>query len=165
MEFEIESTGRRVTLFTEARFTLIDFIFLFACLLLGLTTYTFFLAFAFGYVAKIFTRYEYRFDKEREELIQRVHIFGVIRLKIRTVRFDAIRQVLFTNYESGVPIWPDSWIGTASVGVILETETRRLVLAKVGEGAKEEAEMLYDSLEAHLEALFTFRYEYLSSDN
>lgn len=161
MNFSWSFTENNIILEIEDRFTLLDFIFLFATILLGLLVSGVFLAFSVGYVAKIFSRNLFEFNIEKKRLQKYVYILGFIRLKLSEHNFSEIKQFTYTNYDLGNPFWPVSWINQQTYSIIIESVNSITLLAKVQESDKESTEALFEEMEHQLQSYFHFRSEFL----
>lgn len=161
MNFSWSFTDNKIILEIEDRFTLLDFIFLFATLLLGLLVTGVFLAFSVGYVAKIFSRNQFEFDVEKKRLQKYVYILGFIRLKLSEHNFSEIKQFTYTNYDLGNPFWPVNWINQQTYSIIIESINSITLLAKVQESDKDYTDNLFEEMEQKLKTYFHFRSEFL----
>jgi len=147
----------------EARFSLLDFILLFTFLLLGLTTFGFFLAFAIGYIAKIFSRREFEFDMSGRKFRQYVVIFGGVRIKLRSYSFSEIESIIYTNYDLGNPYWPVNWMNSRTYTILAETKNNRIMLVKIDETDRDVTDQLYEDMSEKLSDYFTLNSEFLES--
>ena len=161
MNFSWSFTENCITLEIEDQFTLLDFIFLFATLLLGLAVSGVFLAFSIGYIAKIFSRSQFQFTLEGMRMQKYVFILGFIRLKLSEQDFSDIKQITYTNYDLGNPFWPVSWINQQTYSIIIESTNSIILMAKVQESDKESTDHLYEQMSDKLAPYFTFRSEFL----
>jgi len=161
MNFSWSFTDNIITLEIEDRFTLLDFIFLFATLLLGLLVSGVFLAFSVGYVAKIFSRNQFEFDIEKKRMQKYVYILVFIRLKLSEHNFSEIKQFTYTNYDLGNPFWPVNWINQQTYSIIIESINSITPLAKVQESDKDYTDNLFEEMEQKLKTYFHFRSEFL----
>ena len=135
----------------EAKFSLLDFIFLFATFLLGFMLYGFFLAFTVGYVAKIFSRSEFEFDVTKKKLQKYVNIFGSLRIKTASYKFSEIQHILYTNYDWGNPFWPVNWTNDQTYSVVAECDNSRVLIAKVQEEDRGSTDLLFEEIQARLD--------------
>jgi len=146
----------------EAKFSLLDFIFLFASFLLGLMLYGFFLAFTVGYIAKIFSRSEFEFDITQKKLRKYVNIFGSLRIKTGSYAFSEIRHILYTNYDWGNPFWPVNWTKEQSYSVVAECDNSRVLISKVQEEDKENTDLLFEGIGNRLKGYISLTSEFLN---
>ena len=149
----------------EDSFTLLDFMSLFACLLLGFFFAVFLWIFAAALLIKVFTRNEYEFDEDAYSLRIFLRIFGYIRIKKRIISFDEIDRFLFSNYNSGDVLisrglTKKEWL---TLEIILK-DKHTIELVKLSPDDLEELDKLYLELKELMGDWFRFQVDYEAID-
>lgn len=145
----------------EDSFTLLDFMALFACLLLGVFFTVFLWMFAVALLIKLFTRNEYEFDSDRYQLTQYFRIFTYIKIKRRVLSFDEIDKFLFSNFDSGQALVGRGLVSKEwfSIEIILK-DKQYIQLVKVTADDFEKINEFYFDLKTLMDDWFHFVVDY-----
>lgn len=161
MRYFLKKRSEIIELSIEESFTLLDFIALFACLLLGFFFAMFLWMFAAAIIVKVFTRHEFEFDADSYRLRQYLRIFGYLRIKRRDLSFDEIEKMLFSNFNSGSAMVEKGLIHKEWFTIeILKKDAQKLRIAKVDEDEIEDLNELFYELKERMGHWFTFEIEY-----
>lgn len=161
MRYKLEKNPPLVRLSVEASFTLLDFMALFACLLLGVFFALFLWIFAFAILVKLFTRYDFEFSSDSYQMTQYLRIFSYLRIKLRVVPFDDIKRFLFSNFDSGQALVGQGLINKEWFTFeIVTNDKRRIPIAKAQPDELETMDELYFELKDLLSDWFSFDVEY-----
>tara|TARA_R110000868_G_scaffold304437_19_gene565360 strand:+ start:15282 stop:15779 length:498 start_codon:yes stop_codon:yes gene_type:complete len=161
MRYKLQKNPPVISLTVEASFTLLDFMALFACLLLGVFFALFLWIFAFAILVKVFTRYDFEFSSDTYKMTQYLRIFSYLRIKRRTLPFDEIDKFLFSNFDSGQALGGRGLINKEWFTLDIVTKDRhRIQLAKAQTDELEEMDELYFELKDYLIDWFSFEVEY-----
>lgn len=161
MRYKIQKSSTIISLSVEASFTLIDFMALFACLLLGVFFALFLWIFAFGILVKLFIRNDFEFSSDSYTMTQYLRIFSYFRFKRRVISFDEIEEFLFSNYNSGQALVERGIVNKEWYTVeIIKRDRQRVLLVKASLEELEEIDELYLVLKESMEDWFSFNIEY-----
>lgn len=161
MRYRLEKNPPIISVSVEASFTLLDFMALFACLLLGVFFALFLWIFAVAILIKVFTRNEYEFSSDTYSLTQYLRIFSYLRIKRRNVSFDDIDRFLFSNFDSGQALVERGLITKEWFTLEIVTKDKlRIQLVKAQPDELEEMDRLYFELKDYLGDWFNFEVEY-----
>lgn len=161
MRYKIQFKKPLIVLNVEESFTLLDFMSLFGCLLLGLFFAVFLWIFAFALLVRLFTRNEYVFDSDRYQLIQYVRIFGYLKIKRRNIPFSEIDRFLFSNYDSGKALVERGLVNKEWYTLeIVKTDKQVIRLVKSAPDELEHIDALYSELKEYMNDWFSFEVEY-----
>ena len=145
----------------EDSFTLLDFMALFACLLLGVFFAVFLWMFAVALLIKLFTRNEYEFDSEQYQLTQYFRIFTYIKIKRRVLSFDEIDKFLFSNFDSGQALVGRGLVSKEWFSIELILKDKQYVqLVKVTADDFEKINEFYFDLKTLMDDWFHFVVDY-----
>jgi hypothetical protein len=161
MRYKIKFKKPDVILTVEDSFTLLDFMALFACLLLGVFFTVFLWIFAVALLIKLFTRHEYVFNSDTYQLTRFLRIFSYLRVKRRVIPFDEIDKFLFSNFNSGQALVERGLVSKEwfTLEIIL-TDKQRIRLVKLDAEDIEEVHELYAELKKLMNDWFHFEVEY-----
>ncbi len=161
MRYKIRFNKPEVILTVEDSFTLLDFMALFACLLLGVFFAVFLWIFAFSLLIKLFTRHEYVFDSDRYQLTRYLRIFTYLKIRRRVIQFDEIDKFLFSNFNSGQALVERGLVSKEwfTLEIIL-ADKQRIRLVKLDGEDIEEVHELYSELKKLMNDWFHFEVEY-----
>ena len=157
MRFKIEKFTDGTTVNVEESFTLIDFMLLFACFLLGIFFALFLWMFAFAVLVKVFTRREIHFDTDKYEIIYFIRVFNYFRFKLRTISFGEVRQILLSDQSSGKMLAERGMTNKEWFTLEIETDTKPIRLCRVEEDEYEDAYELFEEIEESMDLYFQFR--------
>ena len=101
MRYTLKYEAPLLILSVEESFTLIDFMALFACLLLGFFFAMFLWIFAAAIIIRLFTRREFHFDGDRYKFSEYIRIFSYFRIMRRSLSFSEIERFILSDYDSG----------------------------------------------------------------
>lgn len=161
MRYKLQKKSPILSLSVEASFTLLDFMALFACLLLGVFFALFLWIFAFAILVKLFTRNDYEFSSDTYSLTQYIRLFNYIRIKRKTISFEDIDRFLFSNLDSGQALVERGLITKEWFTLEIITKDRnRIQLVKAQPDELEELNDLYFELKELLGDWFRFKVEY-----
>ncbi|MEQ9310637.1 MAG: hypothetical protein RLN90_14365 [Balneolaceae bacterium] len=161
MRYKLHKNPPIISLTVEASFTLLDFMALFACLLLGVFFALFLWIFAFAILVKVFTRYDFEFSSDTYKMTQYLRIFSYLRIKRRVLSFDEIDKFLFSNFDSGQALVGRGLINKEWFTFEIVTKDKhRIQLAKAQPDELEEMDELYFELKDLLSDWFSFEVEY-----
>lgn len=161
MRYKIKFRKPDVILTVEDSFTLLDFMALFACLLMGVFFAVFLWIFAVALLIKLFTRHEYVFDSDRYQLTRYLRIFTYLKIKRRVISFDEIDKFLFSNFNSGQALVERGLVSKEwfTLEIIL-TDKQRIRLVKLDAEDIEKVHELYAELKKLMNDWFHFEVEY-----
>jgi len=161
MRYKINFKKPDVSLTVEDSFTLLDFMALFACLLLGVFFAVFLWIFAVALLIKLFTRHEYVFNSDSYKLTHYFRIFSYLRLRRRIIAFDEIDKFLFSNFNSGQALVERGLISKEWFTLeILLNDKRRIRLVKLDADEINQIHELYAELKKLMNDWFHFEVEY-----
>lgn len=161
MRYKIKFKKPDVILTVEDSFTLLDFMALFACLLLGVFFMVFLWIFAVALLIKLFTRHEYVFNSDTYQLTRFLRIFSYLRIRRRVIPFDEIDKFLFSNFDSGQALVERGLVSKEwfTLEIVL-TDKRRIRLVKLDAEDIEQVHELYAELKKLMNDWFHFEVEY-----
>ncbi|RNC85296.1 MAG: hypothetical protein ED557_00535 [Balneola sp.] len=161
MRYRLERNSEQLKLSVEASFTLLDFMALFACLLLGVFFALFLWIFAASILIKLFTRNEFVFNSDTYKLTQYLRIFSYIRIKRRVIPFWEIKQFLFSNFDSGKALVERGLVNKEWFTFeIITKDKQRYRIVKAQPDELEEINELYLVLKERLGGMFEFDVEF-----
>ena len=161
MRYKLNKKESLLTLTVEAGFTLLDFMALFACLLLGFFFALFLWIFAVSILVKLFTRYDYEFDSDQYVLTPYLRIFNYVRFRQKKIPFDEIDRFLFSNFDSGKALVEKGLVSKEWFTLeIITKDKQRIRLVKAQGDELEEIDYLYFDLKDRMDDLFKFEVEY-----
>ena len=161
MRYFIKKRSGITELSIEESFTLLDFIALFACLLLGFFFAMFLWMFAAAIIIKVFTKHEFEFNSDTYRLSQYLRIFGYFRIRNRDISFDEIDKILFSNFNSGKAMVEKGLVQKEWFTIeILRKDALKIRLAKVDEDEVEDMSDLFYELKERMDHWFAFEIEY-----
>lgn len=145
----------------EDSFTLLDFMALLACLLLGVFFMVFLWIFAFALLVRLFTRHEYSFNSDSYELTMYVRILGYLRIRRRVIPFDDVDHFLFSNFDSGNALAGRGFVYKEwfTLDIVLK-DKHRIQLVKLPPDDVEQLNELYLELKTLMSDWFRFEVEY-----
>lgn len=165
MRYRLDRNSNHIKLSVEASFTLLDFMALFACLLLGVFFALFLWMFAFAILIKVFTRNEFIFNSDTYKMTHYLRIFSYLRVKRRVVPFDEIDRFLFSNFDSGKALVERGLINKEWFTLeIINKDKRRVRLVKADPEELEKIDELYIDLKDLMSDWFNFEVEYEELD-
>ncbi|MBO6524223.1 MAG: hypothetical protein JJ971_10390 [Balneolaceae bacterium] len=166
MRYKLQKNPPIISVSVEASFTLLDFMALFACLLLGVFFALFLWIFAVAILIKVFTRNDYEFSSDTYSLTQYLRIFSYLRIKRRNISFDEIDRFLFSNFDSGQALVERGLINKEWFTLeIITKDKQRIELVKAQPDELEEMDRLYFELKDYLGEWFDFEVEYEELNN
>lgn len=166
MRYKLQKNPPVIGVSVEASFTLLDFMALFACLLLGVFFALFLWIFAVAILIKVFTRNDYEFSSDTYSLTQYLRIFSYLRIKRRNISFDEIDRFLFSNFDSGQALVEKGLINKEWFTLeIITKDKQRIQLVKAQPDELEEMDRLYFELKDYLGDWFDFEVEYEELNN
>ena len=161
MRYQIKAKSPNLILSVEESFTLLDFMTLFACLLLGLVFAVFLWIFAVALLIRVFTRNEFEFDEDTYTLRMFIRIFGYVRIRKRSLSFDDIDRFLFSNYNSGDALLARGLIKKEWLTLELVLKDKHTIeLAKLPPDELEAIDKLYCELKELMGDWFRFQVDY-----
>lgn len=161
MRYRFSQTNSERILEVEDSFTLLDFMALFACLLLGFWFALFLWMFAVALLIKLFTRHEFRFSSDRYEFTHNLKIFSYLRIRRRSFSFDEIDSILLTNTGTGQALAGRGLIRKEWFSIdILKKDRQRVQIVKCEPDDLPELDELYQALEQELGHWFLFNIDY-----
>lgn len=161
MRYTIDFKNPNVILSVEESFTLIDYISLFTCLLLGIFFALFLWIFAFALLIKIFTRTEYVFNSDTNTLILYFRIFGYLKIKTRKLSFNEIIKFSFSNFDSDKVLIEQGLVTKEwlTLDIILRDE-QIIRITKLEPENLIDIHDLYLDLKTYMDDWFNFEIEY-----
>lgn len=161
MKYLITYKKPTINVNVEDSFTLLDFMALFACLLLGVFFAVFLWIFAVALLIRLFTRHEYEFDSDRYQLTQYFRIFSYIKIKRRLLSFDEIDRFLFSNFDSGQALVGRGLVRKEwfTIELILK-DKQHIQLVKVTADDIEKINEFYSNLKVLMDDWFHFVVDY-----
>lgn len=161
MRYKINFRNPNVILSVEESFTLIDYIALFTCLLLGVFFAVFLWIFACALLIKLFTRNEYVFNSDNYTLIIYFRIFTYLKIKTRKLSFDEIKKITFTNLDSGKVLIERGLVTKEwfTLDIILR-DKQTIRITKLSAENVEDINDLYLELKNYMDDWFRFEIEY-----
>ena len=163
MNFDLHKQRDLIFLGVEASFTLIDFILFFFSFVLGFVFAMFFLIFAVAVLQKIFSRHEFVFDRDEYIIVKYYRFFRYFRIKLRTIGFGDIEEVLLSNHESGKALIGSNMRSKQWYSLDLRTKNEFIRITKTEEEELSDLYDLYNELEEMLDLYFKFRIEFLET--
>lgn len=164
MNYDLYKQHNVVFLGVEASFTLIDFLMFFFSFLLGFVFAMFFLIFAFAVLQKIFSRYEFEFNKDDYTITKYYRFFGYLRIRLQTIGFGDVDEFLLSNFDSGEALFSKGMKSKEWFTLDLMTNSGYIRLVRSDEEELNELYELYHELEQKLDIYFKFRVEFLESE-
>lgn len=161
MNYDLYKQHNIIFLGVEASFTLIDFLLFFSSFLLGFVFALFFLIFAIAVLQKIFSRYEFEFNKDDYTITKYYRFFGYFRFRMRGIGFGEVNEFLLSNHETGKALFSKGMRTKEWFTLDIMTENGYIRLVKSDEEELDELYELYQELEERLDMYFTFRIEFL----
>ena len=161
MRYSLKKEPYTYTVSVEASFSLLDFLMLFSCLLLGVYFAIFLWIFAGAVFLKLFSRDEFIFDLDTYTVTHYTRIISYLRFKRFFISFDEIDRLLLSNHASGNVLrergfGPKEWYTLEIV-----TKNKVFYISKVGKEDIDDIIQLYLSLEYQLGEYFTFTSEFI----
>lgn len=163
MNYDLYKDRNIVFLGVESSFTLIDFLLFFSSFILGFVFALFFFIFAFAVLQKIFSRYEFEFDLDTYTITKYYKFFGYFRLKIQTVGFGEIDEILLSNFDSGRALFGKGMKPTEWFTLDLITQNGFVRMVKADEDELEDVYVIFEMLKERLDIYFSFRIEFIES--
>lgn len=161
MRYRLEKSRPLISLSVEDSFTLLDFMALFACLLLGVFFALFLWIFAVAILIKLFTRHEFVFSSDTYSMTQYLRIFSYLKIKRREMSFDEIDRFLFSNFDSGQALVERGLVTKEWFTLeILTRQGQRIRMVKAEPDEIEEVDGLYYELKELMGDWFRFEVEY-----
>lgn len=161
MRYFLKKRSEVIELSIEESFTLLDFIALFACLLLGVFFAMFLWMFAAAILIKVFTRHEYEFNSDTYRMRQYLRVFGYLRIRRREISFDEIERILFSNFNSGKVMVEKGLVQKEWFTIeLVRKDAQKMRLAKVDEDEIEDLNDLFYELKEWMGHWFDFEIEY-----
>lgn len=161
MNYDLYKQNHVVFLGVEASFTLIDFLLFFSSFLLGFVFALFFLIFAFAVLQKIFSRYEFEFNKDEYTITRYYRFFSYFRIRLQTIGFGDVDEFLLSNFESGEALFSKGMRSKEWFTLDLMTNNGYIRLVKTDEEELDVLYEIYQELEEKLDIYFKFRVEFL----
>lgn len=161
MRYRLDIHRPLISLSVEDSFTLLDFMALFACLLLGVFFALFLWIFAGAILIKVFTRHEFVFSADTYSMTQYLRIFSYLKIKRREMSFDEIEKFLFSNFDSGQALVERGLVSKEWFTLeILTREKQRIRMVRAEPDEIEEVDALYYELKDLMGDWFRFEVEY-----
>lgn len=163
MNYDLYKNRNIVFLGVESSFTLIDFILFFSSFILGFVFALFFFIFAIAVLQKIFSRYEFEFDSDSYTITKYYKFFGYFRLRIQTVGYGEIDEILLSNFDSGNALFGKGLASAEWYTLDLITQNGYLRMVKAEEDELDDIYEIYRNLNERLDIYFSFRIEFIES--
>lgn len=161
MRYRLEKNSVLLKLSVEASFTLLDFMALFACLLIGVFYALFLWIFAASILIKLFTKNDFEFNSDTYQLSQYLRIFNYFRIRRRVIPFGDIQRFLFSNFDSGKALVERGLVNKEWFTLeIITKDKQRYRIVKAQPDELEEIDNLYQVLKERLGDMFDFDVEY-----
>ena len=161
MRYKLKTYPDHIFLSVEHSFTLLDFMSLFACLLLGVFFALFLWIFAAAILVRLFTRHDYEFNSDTYSLTIYLRIFSYLRIKRRELPFGEIDRILFSNFDSGHALVERGLVNKEWFTLeIVTKEKQRIRFVKAEPDDLEEMDALYVDLKELMDHWFRFEVEY-----
>ena len=155
MRYSVNHKNEELEVNVEATFTLIDFTALIVCFILGFIFAVFFWMFFLAVFIKLFSSRQLIFNTDKYIVTQYVRWFSYFRIKRREFSFGEVKQIVFSNQESGNALQNSftfkEWF---TIDIIMKSNYSQLV--KVPEDELESADELFFVLKEYLGEYFTF---------
>lgn len=161
MNYELYKDRNIVFLGVESSFTLIDFILFFFSFILGFVFALFFFIFAFAVLQKIFSRYEFEFDSDSYTITKYYKFFGYFRLRIQTIGYGEIDEILLSNFDSGQALFGKGMAPADWFTLDLITENGYIRMVKAEDDELEDIYEMFRNLKDRLDIYFRFRIEFI----
>jgi len=161
LNYELYKSREKVFVGVEASFTLIDFLLFFASFLLGFVFALFFLIFAVAVLQKIFSRYEFEFDRDAYTITKYYRFFSYFRFRMQTIGFGDVNEFLLSNFEGGKALFGSGMKNKEWFTLDIMTENGYFRLVKSDKEELDELYELYQELEENLDLYFSFRIEFI----
>ena len=157
MRYKLEKGTNFRRLNVEASFTLIDFMILFACFLLGIFFALFLWMFAAAVFIKLFTSHDFEFDTDTYQIKHYIRVFSYFRFSRRTISFGEVKQILLSNQNTGKVLMERGLTTKEWFILDIETKDRPIRIARVETDELEELHELFLELEEYYEQYFQFQ--------
>ena len=164
MRYKIEERNHTVRVEVEASFSLLDFLGLFACLMLGVYFAVFLWIFAATVLVRLFTKNEFEFDLDNEQAIQYLKILSYIRIKRYTISFRDIHVILFSNLESGPALFEFGTKEKEWYSLEIKTKAKNYLVVKGEPDEFDAMLLLYFDMERRLDDFVFFQSEFIEFD-
>lgn len=163
MNYDLYKDRNIVFLGVESSFTLIDFLLFFSSFILGFVFALFFYIFAFAVLQKIFSRYEFEFNSDSYTITKYYKFFGYFRLRIQTVGYGEIDEILLSNFDSGNALFGKGMEQAEWFTLDLITQNGYIRMVKADDEELDEMYEIYEILKERLDIYFRFRIEFIES--
>tara|TARA_R110002096_G_scaffold28336_5_gene85899 strand:- start:6425 stop:6916 length:492 start_codon:yes stop_codon:yes gene_type:complete len=157
MRYKLTKGSNYRRLNVEASFTLIDFMVLFACFLLGIFFALFLWMFAAAVFIKLFTSHDFEFDTDSYQIKHYIRVFSYFRFSRRTISFGEVQQMLLSNQDSGKALGERGLTTKEWYTLDIETKDRPIRIARVEKDELEELHELFLEIEELYEEYFQFQ--------
>jgi hypothetical protein len=147
----------------ESSFTLIDFLLFFSSFILGFVFALFFFIFAFAVLQKIFSRYEFEFDSDTYTITKYYKFFGYFRLRIQTVGYGEIDEILLSNYDSGKAFFGKGMEQTEWFTLDIITQNGYIRMVRADNEELDDIYEIFEVLKERMDIYFRFRIEFIES--
>ena len=161
MRYKIGQQEQEVRVETEASFTLIDFLAFFTCLLLGFFFAVFLWIFASAILVRLFTKKEFVFDYDAEEVRQYLLIASYLRIKRFRFDFSELLVVKLSNAESGPALFEFGTKNKEWFTLEIQTKSRVYPMVKCEADEFEDIYALYFEMEQQLGDILFFQSEFM----
>lgn len=165
LNYDLHKQRDLIFLGVEASFTLIDFILFFFSFVLGFVFALFFLIFALAVLLKIFSRYEFLFDRDEYSIIKYYRFFRYFRIRMRTIGFGEVEEILLSNHSSGQALFSKGMEQKEWFSLDIKTSNEYIKVIKTEEDELDEIYELYNEMEDMLDLYFNFRIEFVESES
>jgi len=164
MRYKIEEQQHIVRVEVEASFSLLDFLALFSCLILGVYFAVFLWIFAAAVLIRLFTKNVFEFDFEEGKAIQYLKIVSYFRIKRYTIPFKDILVILFSNLDSGPALFEFGTKDKEWFSLELRTKEKNYLIVKGEPDEFDQLLQLYFDMESRLDDEIFFQSEFIEFD-
>lgn len=163
MRFKIEE-NKFLSVYVEEFFTLIDYMLLMACFLIGYFFSTIVWIFGFAVFLKLFIGYEFIFNTDTYKIEQYLRLFSYFRFQVRIIPFQEINNITFTDYNSENALSEKGFNKNLFYTIDVVTPNKVVHICKANKEEMQTALDLYNQLEEKLSLYFKFRFELINTN-
>ncbi len=163
MRYKIKD-GYFLTIHIEEFFTLIDYMLLMFCFLLGLFFSTIIWIFGLAVFIKLFVSHEYVFNTDIYKIEQYLRLFSYFRLQIRIIPFGEINSITFTDSHSEHALSEKGFLKKVFYTIDIVTPNKVLHICKTDAIDGNKAYKLFNIIYEELASMLTFSMDVINSD-
>jgi hypothetical protein len=112
---------------------------------------------------KIFSRYEFEFDSDTYTITKYYKFFGYFRLRIQTVGYGEIDEILLSNYDSGKALFGKGMEQTEWFTLDIITQNGYIRMVRADNEELDDIYEIFEVLKERMDIYFRFRIEFIES--